>query len=107
VYVNTDEQAVIDGTAAVISVPETSHGPLSLDLAQTYYWKINEVNMAETPTTLEGDVWNFATRQFLVVEDFESYNDIPTGEEGSNPVYLTWIDGYVMLKRSSLPWRPG
>ena len=94
VYVNTDEQAVIDGTAAVISVPETSHGPLSLDLAQTYYWKINEVNMAETPTTLEGDVWNLTTRQFLVVEDFESYNDIPTGEEGSNPVYLTWIDGF-------------
>jgi hypothetical protein len=28
------------------------------------------------------------------VDDFESYNEIPDGEEGSNLVYLTWIDGY-------------
>jgi hypothetical protein len=31
----------------------------------------------------------------LVVDDFESYNDIPSGEEGSNLVYDTWVDGYA------------
>ncbi len=28
------------------------------------------------------------------MDDFESYNDIDTGEDGSNLVYETWIDGY-------------
>ena len=94
VYFSADEQAVIDGTAPVNIVTETSYGPLSLDLSTTYYWKINEVNMAETPTTLEGDVWNFTTRQFLVVDDFESYNDLDPDDPESNRIFLTWIDGY-------------
>ncbi|MBA7665101.1 hypothetical protein ES703_73167 [subsurface metagenome] len=94
VYFSSDEQAVIDGTDAVISGTETNYGPLSLDLGQTYYWRIDEVNAVETPAMLPGDVWNFTTRKYLVVDDFESYNDIAAGEEGSNPVYLTWIDGF-------------
>ncbi len=94
VYLSTDEQAVIDGTAPVATVTETSYGPLSLDLAKTYYWRVDEVNEAETPTTLEGNLWNFSTREYLVVEDFESYNDIPAGEEGSNLVYVVWKDGF-------------
>ena len=102
VYLSTDEQAVIDGTAAVISVPETSYGPLSLDLAQTYYWKINEVNMAETPTTLEGDVWNLTTRQFLVVDDFESYNDLDPDDPESNRIFNAWIDGYEQPTNGSV-----
>jgi len=28
------------------------------------------------------------------VDDFESYNDILEGQEGSNLIYLTWIDGF-------------
>ena len=68
---------------------------MSLDLGQTYYWRVDEVNSAETIPTWQGDVWNFTTQQYLVVEDFESYNDIEAGQEGSNLVYLTWIDGYV------------
>jgi hypothetical protein len=93
VYVSTDEQAVIDGTAPVITVAEASLTP-SLDLDSTYYWRVDEINDVETPTTWEGDIWNFSTQEFLVVDDFESYNDIADGEEGSNLVYLTWIDGF-------------
>jgi len=94
VYLSTDEQAVIDGNAPVTTVTETSFGPLSLDLDSTYYWQVGEVNEAETTTMWQGDLWNFTTLEYLVVDDFESYNDIPDGEEGSNLVYLTWIDGY-------------
>ncbi|MHC4486891.1 MAG: LamG-like jellyroll fold domain-containing protein, partial [Planctomycetota bacterium] len=94
VYFGSDEQAVIDGNAPVTTVPETSYGPLSLDLAQTYYWKINEVNMAETPTTLEGDVWNLTTREFLVVDNFESYNDLDPDDPESNRIFNVWLDGY-------------
>ncbi len=102
VYLSTDEQAVIDGTAPVTTVPGTSYGPLSLDLAQTYYWKVNEVNTAETPTTLEGDVWNFTTREFLVVDDFESYNDLDPDDPESNRIFNAWIDGFEQPTNGSI-----
>ena len=94
VYMSTDEQAVIDGTAPVTVVTEASYGPLSLDLGSTHYWRVDEVNDAETPTMWQGDVWNLSTQEFLVVDDFESYNDIEAGQEGSNLIYLTWVDGF-------------
>jgi len=93
VYLSADEQAVIDGTAPVATVTEHSYVP-SLDLASTYYWRIDEVNDAESPATWQGDVLNFTTQEFIVVDDFESYNDIAAGEEGSNLIYLTWVDGF-------------
>jgi hypothetical protein len=31
---------------------------------------------------------------FLVVDDFESYNDLDPGDPASNRIFLTWIDGY-------------
>ncbi len=89
VYFITDEQAVIDGNAPVNTVTEAGYGPLLLDLGTTYYWKINEVNMAETPTTWQGEIWNFSTPEFFVVDDFEDYNDYQPNE-----IWRTWVDGY-------------
>jgi hypothetical protein len=94
VLISTDEQAVIDGTAPATTVSQASHGPLSLDMGADYYWRVDEVNHAETPTTWQSNIWSFTTSAYIVVDDFESYNDIPEGEEDSNLVYLTWIDGY-------------
>jgi hypothetical protein len=94
VYISTDEQAVLDGTAPIQTVSQTSNGPLSLDLENTYFWKIDEVNNVNETPIWEGNTWSFSTQAYLVVEDFESYNDIAEGEEGSNLVYLTWIDGF-------------
>ena len=93
VYISADELAVTDGTAPVITVNQTSYSPV-LDLGSTYYWRVDEVNNAETPTTWQSNIWSFTTLEYLVVDDFESYNDIDTGEEGSNLVYLTWVDGF-------------
>jgi len=93
VYLSTDKQAVADGTALVESVTESSYTP-SVDLGSTYYWMIEEVNDTETPSSWQGDVWSFSTQEYLVVDDFESYNEIPAEEEGSNLVYSTWKDGY-------------
>ncbi len=92
VYFSADQQAVIDGTALVDTVSQASYGPLSLDLASTYYWRVDEVNNANTIPIWEGSVWSFTTRDYLVVDDFESYNDIEQGDE-SNLVYATWSDG--------------
>ncbi|MBA7671865.1 hypothetical protein ES703_80031 [subsurface metagenome] len=102
VYLGTDEQAVMDSNVPFTTVTETSYGPLSLDLGQSYYWKINEVNMAETPTTLEGDLWNFTTPEFLVVDDFESYNDLDPDDPESNRIFNAWIDGYEQPANGSI-----
>jgi len=88
VYFSDSNQAVIDGTALVATVSETSYDTGELQLNQNYYWKIVEVNEAETPTNWEGDVWNFTTSEFLVVEDFEGYNNF-----SPDRVFQTWIDG--------------
>ncbi len=102
VYLSADEQAVIDGTAGATTVAETSYGPLSLDLSTTYYWKVNEVNEALTPTTLEGDIWNFTTSDFIVVDDFESYNDLDPTNPESKRIFNVWIDGYQVPTNGSL-----
>jgi hypothetical protein len=87
VYVDTDQQAVTDGTISATTVTEAQYD-FSADLARTYYWKVAEVNQAEDPSTWVGDVWSFSTPEYLVVDNFESYtNDSP------NRVFQTWIDG--------------
>jgi Concanavalin A-like lectin/glucanases superfamily/F5/8 type C domain len=88
VYVATDEQAVIDGTASMATVSEPSYEAV-LDLNQTYYWKVVEVNDVETPAVWEGDVWTFSVAESIVVDDFESYND------NDNVIYDAWLDGWV------------
>jgi hypothetical protein len=51
----------------------------------TYYWRIDEVNMAETPNIWRGDIWSFKTGLYLVVEDFDSYaND--------TALHAVWMD---------------
>jgi hypothetical protein len=94
VYISDDEQSVIDGTVPVVTVSQAAYGPLSLELAKTYYWRVDEVNNANTIPIREGNIWSFTTSEYIVVDDFESYNDILEGQEGSNLVYKTWIDGY-------------
>ena len=96
VYIGTDEQAVIDNNLPVNTVTEASYGPISLDLGQTYYWKVNEVNEAETNTTWQGDIWNFTTNEFLIVDDFEDYNDYPPRE-----IWTSWKDGYEIAENGS------
>jgi len=102
VYLSADEQAVVDGTAPVSTVAESSYGPLSLDLGKTYYWKVNEVNEAETPTTWAGKIWNFTTSDHLVVDDFESYNDLEPDDPDSKRIFNVWMDGYGVATNGSL-----
>jgi len=39
-------------------------------------------------------VWSFTIAEFLVVDDFESYNELNEDEPGSNRIFDTWIDGF-------------
>ncbi len=96
VYFSDDMQAVIDGTADVTTVTEPSYGPLSLDLGKTYYWRVDEVNDAETPNIWQGDVWNFTIHEFFVLDDFEDYNDY-----APDRIFDAWIDGYGVATNGS------
>ena len=60
-------------------------GPLGLSIGTTYYWRINEVNLSETPAFVDGDIWSFTTVPYFVVDDFESYGDLGG----------TWKDGWT------------
>jgi hypothetical protein len=102
VYFSTDEQAVIDSTTPVATVTETSYGPLSLDLGVTHYWRVDEVNETKNPTMWQGELWEFKTQEYFVVDDFESYNNIDTIEPESNRIFNVWLDGYGIATNGSL-----
>ena len=63
-------------------IPETP-----LEWSGTYYWRVDEVGA--DGTIAEGKVWSFDTADYLIVDDFEGYDD----EE--NFMWETWIDGWV------------
>ncbi len=103
VYFGTDQAAVEGATAATAGI---YRGQQALDAAtyappeaplqwgKTYYWRIDEVE-AGGVTIHKGNVWSFTVGEFLVVDDFESYNDIDPPNAGSNRIFDKWIDGYA------------
>ena len=93
VYFSTDRQSVASGTALVTEVPaagecRAGYDAGMLELGKTYYWRIDEVNEAETPATWQGPVWDFTTIEHVVVDDFEDYNDF-----SPDRIWQTWHDG--------------
>lgn len=90
VYFGTSEQAVADGTVLAEVVTQPSYDPGALDLGQKYYWKINELHEVAELMPWEGDLWQFSTKEFLSIEDFESYTD---DMEAGEAIFQTWIDG--------------
>jgi len=71
-----------------------SFEPEQLEWNTIYYWRIDEVNNANADSPWTGPLWSFTTANFLIIDDFESYNDINEGEPGSNRIYLAWVDGF-------------
>ncbi len=85
-----DQQAVADGTVPAETVSGTSYDPGLMAFGTTYYWKVAEANEAETPSVWESDLWSFATAEYAVVDDFESYTD---DIEAGTTIWQTWLDG--------------
>jgi len=101
VYLGLDKLAVTNANTSTGDIYQGRQdgnsfdkSPETLILNQTYYWRIDEINSDDTIT--KGNVWMFTVPDYLLVEDFEAYNDINEGEEGSNRIYLAWSDGYVL-----------
>jgi len=101
VYLSTSEQTVIDDTAFIDTVTEAKYGPLSLNYATTYYWRIDEVNDIEDPAVIEGDIWSFTTKEYLVVDDFELY------DANDNQIWHSWKDGLGYGSPNVSPYYPG
>jgi hypothetical protein len=78
----TDPEAL----ALADTVSGTSTTPGTLDLSTTYYWQVTAVQDAESWASR---VWGFTTEDYVVVDDFESYDD------EDNVIYETWADGWV------------
>ncbi|MHC4172310.1 MAG: LamG-like jellyroll fold domain-containing protein [Planctomycetota bacterium] len=83
---------------------ETIYDPPGLlEYGQTHYWRVDEVNDLNTNSPWKGDVWSFTVIDyFIVVDDFESYNDLDPSDPNSNRIFLTWLDGYEQPTNGSL-----
>ncbi|TKJ39537.1 MAG: hypothetical protein CEE38_02090 [Planctomycetes bacterium B3_Pla] len=96
-YFGTDRDAVNSATTASPeyigprALGSESYDPGKLAWNSAYYWRVDEVYATET---IKGLVWSFETADFILVDDFESYNDIDPPDEGSNRIFDVWIDGF-------------
>jgi len=108
VYFGTDKEVVRNANT---SSPEykgagdlgsQSYEPGKLEWNATYYWRIDEANNANPDSPWTGNVWSFTTANFLVVDDFESYNDLDPDDPESNRIFNVWIDGYDNPTNGSL-----
>ncbi|MHC4463585.1 MAG: GLUG motif-containing protein [Planctomycetota bacterium] len=68
----------------------TTYQPGRLDWPRTYYWRIDGIDETDPDSPWKGSVWSFTTANFIVVDDFEDYNQYPSHE-----IWNTWIDGFV------------
>jgi hypothetical protein len=104
-YFGTDAEAVRNATKAspehvgAKALGSESYDPGKLDWATDYHWRVDEVYSAET---VKGLVWSFATADFILVDDFESYNDIDPPDPESNRIFDKWIDGYGTTTNGAL-----
>jgi hypothetical protein len=91
VYVSADQNAVAEGLAPSASSMTNRLGltEFGLDLGGTYYWRVDEVNEAETMTVWTGPVWSFSTGETVAVDDFEGYGNLSPDRP-----FQTWVDGY-------------
>jgi hypothetical protein len=61
----------------------------------SYFWRIDEIE-ADGKTIRKGVIWSFTVLGYLLVDEFESYNDT------DNRIYDTWIDGITDGKSGSM-----
>ncbi len=79
-----------------------SYDPGMLEWDTAYYWRIDEVNNTNPDSPWTGILWSFTTANFLIVDDFESYNDIDPPDPQSNRIFEAWADGYDIPTNGAL-----
>ncbi|MGD8786793.1 MAG: LamG domain-containing protein [Phycisphaerales bacterium] len=99
VYIGTDFNDVNSATVPTAIVTDANEYTMLFDYDMTYYWRVDEVGDPNNP--VKGNVWSFTARNFIVVEDFEDYNDFEP-----YTVYLAWIDGWENPENGSTAGYP-
>jgi len=108
VYFGTDKDAVKNADTGSPEYKGTrdlgaeTYDPGMLEWDTTYYWRIDEVNSPNPDSPWTGILWSFTTANFLIVDDFEPYNDIDPPEPGSNRIFEAWLDGYGIPTNGAL-----
>ncbi len=94
VYFGTDKIAVTDaGTSDTTGIYRGRQNTTEflpserLEYNQTFYWRIDEYNNNDTVS--KGKIWSFTVADFIVVDDFEDYNDYPPDR-----IFDAWLDGW-------------
>ena len=64
--------------------------PAPLKLGQTYYWRVDEANDACEPHLWSGDVWRFTVVNYLVAENFNSYECTSASLCGNKALRAVW-----------------
>jgi Concanavalin A-like lectin/glucanases superfamily/NedA-like, galactose-binding domain len=90
VHLSNSAPLVATGAALVDSVTVNRYALRPLDLGTTYYWRIDEINQARSPSSWQGDIWTFTTRDYAMIDDFEIYTD-----DSGRRIYQIWKDGAV------------
>ncbi|MFB0553144.1 MAG: hypothetical protein ACETWQ_07500, partial [Phycisphaerae bacterium] len=107
-YFGTDENAVKNadtGSPEYIgtrNLGSESYDPGKLEWDATYYWRVDEFNNVNPDSPWVGNLWSFTTANFLVIDDFESYNDLNPDESESNRIFNAWLDGYGVPTNGSI-----
>lgn len=96
VYLGTDPVTVANATKdspefKATKTRDKSYNPGRLAWFTTFYWRVDEVNDFHPDSPWVGDVWSFTTRDFILVDDFESYTDDDMAGEA---IWQAWIDGF-------------
>ncbi len=65
-----------------------------------YYWRIDEIKADGTVS--QGEVWTFSVADLLIVDDFESYNNIDPPDPESHRIFESWPDGFGVSTNGSL-----
>ena len=104
-YFGTDAEAVTSATTASPgyigprALGAESYDPGGLAWDSSYAWRVDEVY---PDGTVKGLVWSFATADFILVDDFESYNDIDPPDDASNRIFDKWKDGFGTTDNGAL-----
>jgi hypothetical protein len=107
VYFGTDRQAVSNADTGSPeykgsqALGDESYEAGKLAWNTTYYWRIDEVNIANSDSPWVGPVWSFTTADFAIVDDFEDY------DAGDNQIWYAWRDGLGYGTPDNPPYAPG
>ena len=92
VYLSTDPANLED---APHRQDANSFDPNGLELGETYYWRVDEVDEAGIRP---GTVWTFATADRLVLDDFEGYDLLADPSNlDSQTIYDAWRNANIFV----------